>query len=106
MDNVLDLNYTEVVEVVEDEEGADFDVPVQSNNNASDKLRIKKEDAIINHGSSNFTDNKHYAPESHIPFNIPLKGKRTAQIIVPPDVKSTDFDFIINFINLMKQQYE
>lgn len=41
-----------------------------------------------------------------IPFNIPLKGNRTAQIIVPYDVKSTDFDFIINFINLMKQQFE
>lgn len=41
-----------------------------------------------------------------IPFNIPLKGKRTAQILVPEDVRSTDFDFIINFINLMKQQYE
>jgi len=45
-------------------------------------------------------------PNGSIPFNIPLKGGRTAQIIVPSDVKSTDFDFIINFINLMKQQYD
>lgn len=50
--------------------------------------------------------NHEFSSDNLIPFNIPLKGKRTAQIVVPSDVNNTDFDFIINFINLMKQQFD
>jgi hypothetical protein len=53
---------------------------------------------------NNFTDIRQDL--STIPFNIPLKGNRTAQIIVPEDVRITDFDFIIDFITLMKRQYD
>jgi len=40
-----------------------------------------------------------------IPHNIPLKGKRPAQLLLPSDVGSNDFDFIVAYINLIRQQY-
>lgn len=62
------------------------------------------------HTEKPYQENNQYfdlqSPTNSIPFNIPLKGKRTAQIIVPSDVRPADFDFIVNFINLMRQQYE
>ena len=69
---------------------------LQGDKNNVDLVRLNKEEV-------NFESPLH---RRTIPFNIPLKGNRTAQIIVPNDVKSTDFDFMINFINLMKQQFE
>lgn len=44
--------------------------------------------------------------QDSIPYNIPLKGKRPAQLLVPNDIQSRDFEFIIDFITLMKRQYE
>jgi hypothetical protein len=44
--------------------------------------------------------------QDSIPYNIPLKGKRPAQLLVPSDIQSRDFEFIIDFITLMKRQYE
>ena len=43
-----------------------------------------------------------------IPFNIPLnfKERRTAKIIIPDDIKVSDFETIINWIRLMKDSYE
>lgn len=41
-----------------------------------------------------------------MPFNIPLKGRRTAQVIIPNDSKASDFDTIINWVRLMKESYE
>lgn len=46
--------------------------------------------------------NKNGAP---IPHNIPLKNKRPAQLLLPSDVSSADFDFIISYIGLIRNQY-
>ncbi|MEK6153111.1 hypothetical protein WIW50_07620 [Flavobacteriaceae bacterium 3-367] len=40
-----------------------------------------------------------------IPHNIPLKGKLPAQLLLPHDVGGSDFDFIIAYIGLIRQQY-
>ncbi len=40
-----------------------------------------------------------------IPFNILLKGKRRAQIMLPNDIEVNDFDTIINWIRLMKESF-
>lgn len=40
-----------------------------------------------------------------IPHNIPLKNKLPAQLLLPSDVSSADFDFIISYIGLIRNQY-
>ncbi len=40
-----------------------------------------------------------------IPHNIPLKGKLPAQLLLPSDVSGADFDFIISYIGLIRNQY-
>ncbi|WP_430909230.1 hypothetical protein [Maribacter sp. 2-571] len=44
-------------------------------------------------------------PNKPIPHNIPLKGKLPAQLLLPSDVSSADFDFIISYIGLIRNQY-
>lgn len=41
-----------------------------------------------------------------LPFNIPLKSRKTAQIIIPEDCTKEDFDTIIKWVYLMKESYE
>ena len=70
----------------------------QSNDN---HRRVKEkiiEPEIHSQSYSNSDDN--------IPFNVPLKGRRTAQIIIPNDCKASDFDTLINWIRLMKESFE
>lgn len=40
-----------------------------------------------------------------IPHNIPLKNKLPAQLLLPSDINSADFDFIISYIGLIRNQY-
>lgn len=40
-----------------------------------------------------------------IPHNIPLKNKLPAQLLLPKDVSAADFDFIISYIGLIRNQY-
>ena len=40
-----------------------------------------------------------------IPHNIPLKGKFPAQLLLPSNVSAADFDFIISYIGLIRNQY-
>jgi len=51
----------------------------------------------------NIQDN--YFDNKPIPHNIPLKNKPPAQLLLPSDVASADFDFIIAYIGLIRQQY-
>jgi hypothetical protein len=39
------------------------------------------------------------------PFNILLKGRKRAQLLIPNDIVSSDFDTIINWIRLMKESF-
>ncbi len=43
--------------------------------------------------------------EPFLPFNILLKGKRRAQLLLPNDIESNDFDTIINWMRLMKESF-
>ncbi|HBC05156.1 MAG TPA: hypothetical protein DC015_13420 [Aequorivita sp.] len=62
-----------------------------SNNNHQNK-RINEDDRSFNENSP-------------IPHNIPLKNKLPAQLLLPSDVSSADFDFIISYIGLIRNQY-
>lgn len=44
--------------------------------------------------------------EENIPFNIPLKKKRMAKVILPKDSKSADIDTVISHLKLMKDSME
>lgn len=50
-------------------------------------------------------DNKSFKGGNPIPHNIPLKNKLPAQLLLPSDVSSADFDFIISYIGLIRNQY-
>lgn len=43
--------------------------------------------------------------KSPIPHNIPLRNKLPAQLLLPNDVSGADFDFIISYIGLIRNQY-
>lgn len=61
----------------------------QNQNNSQDK----------NGSGSGHVENK------PIPHNIPLKDKLPAQLLLPSDVSGADFDFIISYIGLIRNQY-
>lgn len=61
---------------------------------------------------SHHRDNQNQTPNDRsgtgqkpIPHNIPLKGKFPAQLLLPSDVSAADFDFIISYIGLIRNQY-
>jgi hypothetical protein len=59
-------------------------------------------------GNSKFERQDSYQQYLHnkpSPHNIPLKDKMPAQLLLPHDVASADFDFIIAYIGLIRQQY-
>lgn len=98
-DNVLMLADGVIIEEVEAEE-------LNEDQNVE---RIKDIPAILTEQKqppNSNGSNQNRPPVNSIPFNIPLKGKSPAQLIVPENAKGSDFDFIVNFINLMRQQFE
>jgi len=44
--------------------------------------------------------------QNDIVINVLLKNRRTAQIILPKDAKSSDLDTITNWINMMRQSFD
>lgn len=86
------------VEVDEDVE------PIRKNQQLTVKVNDSKDDIHNSNQTSNKEESRQF--NDAIPYNIPLKGKRPAQLLVPGDIQSRDFEFIIDFITLMKRQYE
>jgi len=100
-ENVFKIENNSITEKIEE---TVIDEPQGIKNNVS---LVRSDDRIKQNDEYSMIDDEKGKSifDKPMPFNIPLKGKRTAQIIVPADVRDTDFDFIINFINLMKQQF-
>lgn len=57
-----------------------------------------------NSNNQNFSKNNSNNNNA-IPHNIPLKNKLPAQLLLPSDVTAADFDFIISYIGLIRNQY-
>lgn len=92
-------NIDEMSAEMVDDEAAEFEEQ-EKNKNSLKVLKIDTKEGERGKGSANGVSGE------RIPFNIPLKGRRTAQIIIPNDVSANDFDTIINWIRLMKESFD
>ena len=103
---ILDLNtakedFSEVLEEdFEDEEFQEEEVDIPKSHEqfpikVVDKDTGSTKDEISHNGSTT----------QPIPHNIPLKGKLPAQLLLPSSVSAADFDFIISYIGLIRNQY-
>jgi hypothetical protein len=96
----------DVIEEIIEEEIED------SNNNQFTNLyspaiveKTNKSNSRQNTDQDQNSNNKENDFNNPIPHNIPLKNKLPAQLLLPSDVSSADFDFIISYIGLIRNQY-
>lgn len=109
---ILDGNIKTEKNNLNESKGSSFDVEENDEtrdheNNTNNNLKpvvIEKDDFRNESKYENQkNNNEHQKP---IPYNIPLKGKLPAQLLVPGNIESRDFEFIIDFVNLMKRQFD
>jgi len=67
-------------------------------------IKIPPKDHRDNSQENNKDDYK-LSVGDKIPFNVPLKGRRTAQLLLPDDMSNTDFDTLLNWVRLMKESF-
>lgn len=98
-------SYQEADEIIDEIEDLDDDYQEEANMNLqlSTKNESTKEDQNKSHNSSR--SNIHQNFDTKVPFNVPLKGRRTAQILIPDDMSSSDFDTLLNWVRLMKESF-
>ena len=94
------------IEVFEEEEIIN-DEPVIDNPQTSRTPVItnSNQDSHSQNNNSESGSGNHFKNSNPIPHNIPLKNKLPAQLLLPSDVSSADFDFIISYIGLIRNQY-
>lgn len=98
--NVEVEDYEEVEEVIiDDVESKDSHI---KENTAP--IVVRKENSQQKNSDSTSHKEKPFNNNA-IPHNIPLKNKLPAQLLLPNDVSAADFDFIISYIGLIRNQY-
>lgn len=106
-DNVLmltpniDKPSTDKIGIIEQEEI----VPIKSVINSSSSVSATIAENNIDKMETIELQQNNVSSGNFVPFNILLKGKRRAQLMIPDNIESSDFDTIINWIRLMKESF-
>lgn len=105
-ERVLSFETKEDIENIIEYEQEEIEYKVVENSSESlPPSEYKRNDQSGNKGGDKTGGDGNHHGNNPIPHNIPLKNKMPAQLLLPSDVSGADFDFIISYIGLIRNQY-